>query len=608
MSLLDDLNRQYLELHTGKENSFWSTMMGLAGADPEDFTRREITLKQFIGDASWIPRLRTTLDTTDLSESEREGLQGWLRFFEVNAIEQPEAQALQARIIELESALDGTRRTMALGYTDPTSGAFERAGSNKLGLMIGTHGDESVRRAAWQGLGAIGPFVLEHGFLEIVRERNRLGRLLGYEDYYDYKVSRNEGFSKRRLFELLDELEHDTREAARAMVAQVEEERGPSAREPWNFNYYTTGDLTARKDPYLDFGSSFGQWITSFAALGIRYSGARLTLDLVDRAGKYENGFMHGPEPAWLDRGTFRPARINFTANAVPGQVGSGARALQTFFHEGGHAAHFSNIRKPAPCFAQEFAPTSVAFAETQSMFLDSLISDADWQRRYAKNREGQPMPEELILESLRLNHRLRAYRLRSLLAVSYFEKELYELPEDQLTAERVQLIAREVEQRMFFLNGGFRPLLSVPHILAGDSSAYYHGYTLAQMAVYQTRAFFLERDGYLMDNPAIGPDLARAYWAPGNSRTFLQLIEDLTGEPFSAKATVALVNQPVEQAVEQARADMERERNQPRFTGIPELDAEITVIHGDREITSSRGRSLEQVGREFAAWVDSLA
>ena len=45
------------------------------------------------------------------------------------------------------------------------------------------------------------------------------------------------------------------------------------------------------------------RWGRSFAALGIDYRGAELLLDLVDRRGKYENGFMHGPVVAWRDRG-----------------------------------------------------------------------------------------------------------------------------------------------------------------------------------------------------------------------------------------------------------------------------------------------------------------
>ena len=37
--------------------------------------------------------------------------------------------------------------------------------------------------------------------------------------------------------------------------------------------------------------------------------------------------------------------------------------------------------------FSQERAPTSVAYAENQSMFLDSFIDDAAWKGRYAMSR-----------------------------------------------------------------------------------------------------------------------------------------------------------------------------------------------------------------------------
>ena len=62
-----------------------------------------------------------------------------------------------------------------------------------------------------------GPLVAE-SFALIVKKRNALAKKLGYEDYYDMKVQQAEGFSKRRLFEIMDGLEEQTRpimEAAR---------------------------------------------------------------------------------------------------------------------------------------------------------------------------------------------------------------------------------------------------------------------------------------------------------------------------------------------------------------------------------------------------------
>lgn len=64
--------------------------------------------------------------------------------------------------------------------------------------------------------------------------------------------------------------------------------------------------------------------------------------------------------------------------------------------------------------------------------------------------------------------------------------------------------LADKVEAHM---QGGLsaRPLLSVPHILADESSCYYHGYVLAEMSVHQTRSHFLAKYGHIVDNPNVG-------------------------------------------------------------------------------------------------------
>jgi Zn-dependent oligopeptidase len=602
MSLLNELNNQYVALHEAKENAFWAQKMGLADYAPGEFERHEIALKDFSGDPANLERVREELKKEGLSEEERVGLGGWQRFFEVNIIESPEARALFERLVELEGALDANRRSMALGYTDPTSGEFVRASSVQLGLMISTAPNEATRKAAWEGLRAIEPHVLDNGLIEIVRERNRLARMLGYEDYYDWKVSINEGFNKAKLFELLDDLETNTREAARASMEGLTAEHGADASQPWNSGHYQTGDITALTDPYFRFEEALKNWGTLFAAMNIRYSGATMQLDLVDREGKYENGFMHGPLPTYVENGTFHPARINFTANAVPGQIGSGKRALQTLLHEGGHAAHFSNVRMPAPCFSQEFAPTSVAFAETQSMFLDSLMGDADWLTRYATNAAGEPMPIGLIDTTLEKEHRFRAHKLRTMLVVSYFEKALYEMSDAELTPGNILNVARDIESRLLLQPAATRPVLSIPHLLSGESSAYYHGYTLAQMGVYQTRDYFRRKYGYIVDNPKVGPELAEKFWRPGNSKNFLEFIEDLTGEPFSARATVELVNKSLDDVRADARRAIAHLDSVPAYDGPIDLDANIAVVHGDDVI--ARGVAFEELSTAFSEWI----
>ena len=129
--------------------------------------------------------------------------------------------------------------------------------------------------------------------------------------------------------------------------------------------------------------------------------------------------------------------------------------------HEAGHAAHFANIRQRSPLFSQERAPTSVAYAELQSMFLDSLVGDAAWRCRYAVSREGERMPFALHAEDVQAKHPYEVLGLRGMLAVPYFEKALYEMPEDGLTAASVLELADKIEKNIQGGLGG-RPLLSV--------------------------------------------------------------------------------------------------------------------------------------------------
>ena len=107
-------------------------------------------------------------------------------------------------------------------------------------------------------------------------------------------------------------------------------------------------------------------------------------------------------------------------------------------------------------------------FFARQSMFLDSLVGDAAWRARYAKDAQGETLPFEIHEQELRATHPYAVFQLRSMLAVPYFEKALYELPAEELTAATIASLASEIEMKIC---GGAcsRPLLTVPHILSDE-------------------------------------------------------------------------------------------------------------------------------------------
>jgi hypothetical protein len=412
--------------------------------------------------------------------------------------------------------------------------------------------------------------------------------------------------SKRELFELLDDLELRTRESGQRAIDQTRRRHGEGGLLPWNIGFVNFGDVTAELDPYFPFRSAIERWGRSFSALGVRYAGAELVLDLLDRPGKYENGFMHGPVIAWRRAGVLVPARIHFTANALPGAIGSGEVALKTLFHEGGHAAHFANIDMPSACFGQEFAPTSASFCETQSMFMDHLLSDEGWQSRHALDAAGRPLPLELMARSIELGQPFKAWALRGMLAICQAERAIYELDERELTPHNVLTVLRDVERRFMLLEEGSpRPTLSVPHLLSGEFSAYCHSYVLARMALSQARDYFCERDGHVADNPRVGPELARVWWRPGNSLRFGEFVERLGGKPLSAEHLASDVNLTVEQAQQRARERIARMKDVAPPPATVELDARVRIMHGN-ELVAELDGDFDAFSRTFAAWIDA--
>lgn len=606
--LVKQLRDEFLSRHTNKENLFWADHMALASKNDEAFQEAEAEMQRWSSDPENLPRIRRALTQVGLSANQETALRGWQTYFEAHAVENPQANEIIKKLIAAEVALHHATRTAKVGYVDPSSGEFKEASLAKLRNMIDSNPSEQMRKAAWEGFAAMEQVVLKAGFRKIVELRNQLAWAMGYPNYYEYKLWISERLKMEQLFAILDDLERNTRDVTEKGAQTLAQKHGEGVREPWNFNFFISGSLKKEMDPYFQFDSAVARWGRSFAALGINYNGATLRIDLVDRDGKYPNGFAHAPFPGFVDENGYRSSVVNFTANAVPGQIGAGKTALTTLFHEGGHAAHFSNIMMPSPSFSQEFAPTSIAGAEIHSMFLDDLIGSPLWQSLYAKNAAGESIPRELIRRSIEATQPYAAVDIRKMLIMPFFERELYSLPDHELTDEKILAIARRTEESILPTHGSTRPLLCFPHVWSRETSAYYHGYILATLGVDQTRHYFERKYGFIANNPKVGPELAEKYWKPGNSKTPFEFVPDLTGEPFSAKATIARVNQPVERTLADVDAQLALATKVPVFSGPIHLNAKIYFVHGDQEISSTETDSFEVAAEKYAKWIRGLS
>ena len=530
------------------------------------------------------------------------GLSGWLATFQSHAIEGDEAQRLKNQLISFEAGLFEKKQNHTLTYTDENGNAIE-ASLPILGSAIRTNNNETVRRTAHQAFLDLEQWLLQNGFIELIKLRNQFARALGYATFFDYSVAKTEKMNSQELFSILDDFEQRTRDAHFNSLADLANDKGQSALYGHNFVYSFAGDVMRELDPYVPFSKSLRRWVESFSRLNIDYSGAELTLDLLDRKNKYPNGFCHGPLPSFYDQGEWNAAKVNFTSNAKPDQIGSGYDGINTLFHEGGHAAHFANVKMNAPCFSQEFAPTSMAYAETQSMFCDSLLSDADWLKQYALDSQGQPVPDETIQAMINSRQPFKAYEERSILVVPYFERALYQLSDEELTPERITKLARDCEKDILGLDCSPRPLMAIPHLISDEAACAYHGYLLAHMAVYQTRAYFLDKFGYLTDNPEIGPLMAKHYWHKGNQCSHNETIVSLTGEGFNAKYLADACNLSSEEAwqIQKQKVTQLATRERAKATS---LNAMIKVVDGSQVLASNQV-SDESMCEDFERYIE---
>ncbi len=602
------LNIDYLAVAEPKEDLYWSNYMGTSDS-MDELTEAETRYNHFISNPERIAELKAHIAVVELWDAGEQkddllhGLTGWLHFFSVNAIESADAREMEDELVKDDSDMFERRKALTLHYVDAEGQSVE-ASTLVLSTNLLSCDEEGVRKSSHEALLKLERFVAENGFVEMVKRRNTFARAQGYRNYFDYKVHKEESMSPEQLFAILDEFEEKTRDAQQRGFKELVAKHGEGALKAYNLKYYSKGDSAQHLDPYLPFSKSLQRWAESFGRMGVKFRDASLTLDLLDRKGKYENGFMHAPRVAWNRRGTWSPALINFTSNANPGQVGSGNDAINTLFHEGGHAAHFANITQNAPCFSQEFPPTAMSYAETQSMFFDSLLGDADWLKRYARDRTGAEIPDEIIHEQINSSQPMAAYRERGMLVVSYYEWSIYSAEEGELTPDYLVSKARYWENKIFGLECAPRPILAIPHLLDQAAACSYHGYLLANMAVYQTRAWFLREYGYLTDNPYIGELLSKHYWEPGNSVSHSDTLLSLTGEGFSGQYLADFCNRSVDQAWEEAQAAIAGAQARD-IPPVQSLNAKIRAVHGAETIASNE-KSDQAMYRAFEQWVES--
>lgn len=396
----------------------------------------------------------------------------------------------------------------------------EELSENSVRQRLKEEQDPFIRKGIWDASKAIGG-QLAPQVLELIYLRNAAAKALGYSDYFTMQLHLQE-VEEEDLFALLKELEELSEEAYSRVLAKIKETQASrfSVEEEEGLAPWFWSEPFSQTDPIessdLDALVSSADVVAAskefYDRMGIDVTSILERSDLFERPGKNQHAFCTNID---------RKADVRTLSNVRPTM-----NWLETVLHELGHAVYELGFDPQLPWLMRE--PPHMITTEAMALIAGRRAYMPEVLCHLSSYEASKDVLIQKAWDSLQ---RRQLIFSRWVLVMTYFERELYKNPEQDLNRLWWNLVHKYQKIPIPLGREGKGDWASKYHISLAP--VYYYSYLLGELFA----SAIEEKLGAELGTPASGEFLQSKLFAPGNARTWEALIQEVTGEPLSSKA-----------------------------------------------------------------------
>lgn len=382
--------------------------------------------------------------------------------------------------------------------------------SVEINNILRTEPDENKRKQAFEARCQVNEKLVEGGFIDLIKMRNKYAKLRGFNDFVDFKLD---------CEELDSDIFKNWKEQLHSIVPKMKEAKAKVAKkylnkenvEPWD-SMYLTSMMAPSLNKNVDMTEFYKTLREFFIKFGFNLDEYNITYDIFSRKNKSEWGYNF-PISVGKDSRVLANVKNNYNEYGV-------------LLHETGHGVHF---------FQQD--PKEIILNSAISGIITEGIANLFGSFLYDESFFGQFFDDTTKVKE-ELNNYKEYAKINSLSAITsiMFDQNLYRTEIN--TLEDINNLAKDTYKEYMLTDfpGDFPWGYRIHHT---THPIYLHNYFMGDVTCEMLKKVFLKNNNCdrIMDKPKkFGEFLVKNVIDPSGLYTYGELFNKISGEDFSLK------------------------------------------------------------------------